>query len=182
MNAYTAMQSLFEVNACKKQSGFLARLKFFLWCQFLVKKSSHQKRIKSASRLLRLMNQEDFRTQPGQFFAYLRKVDPFIFEELLLLAFKARGCKVLHNAAYTGDGGIDGTVIFPDKSRWIIQAKRYGAHINLEHVKALGRLVEQQKMRGGICIHTGKTGAKVYEHLGRNILLISGNKLHQFVS
>lgn len=182
MNAYITMKSLFEVNPCKKQVSLIARLKFLVWCHFLVKKASHKKRIKQAFQLLSLLNQDGFRRQPAQFFAYLRKIDPFVFEELLLLSFKARGCKVVHNSTYTGDGGIDGTAILPDGSCWIIQAKRYSQHISLEHVKQLAVLVEQQKRQGGIFIHTGKTGAGIYRHLGKNILLISGSRLHQLVS
>ncbi len=182
MNAYIALKSLFEVSTRKKQVSLMGRFKFYLWCTFLVKKTSHQRRIKQASRLLRLFNQQDFRHQPTSFFAYLRKIDAFTFEELLLLAFKARGCKVIHNEAYTGDGGIDGMVIFPDKTRWAIQAKRYSTYIKLEHVKALSQVVKAQRLQGGIFIHTGQTGGRVYPYLGKEILLISGQRLHQFVT
>lgn len=46
----------------------------------------------------------------GQKIAYLRKIDPFVFEELLLEGFERRGFEVIRNRRYTGDGGIDGRV------------------------------------------------------------------------
>ncbi|MEX6059375.1 restriction endonuclease [Enterobacter hormaechei] len=39
---------------------------------------------------------------------YLRKIDPFVFEELLLEGFEAHGFRTIRNKRYTGDGGIDG--------------------------------------------------------------------------
>ncbi|WP_192840691.1 restriction endonuclease, partial [Enterobacter hormaechei] len=42
---------------------------------------------------------------------YLRKIDPFVFEELLLEGFEAHGFRTIRNKRYTGDGGIDGQVI-----------------------------------------------------------------------
>ncbi len=42
----------------------------------------------------------------GQKIAYLRKIDPFVFEELLLEGFERRGFEVIRNRRYTGDGGL----------------------------------------------------------------------------
>src|SRR5699024_1294775 len=44
----------------------------------------------------------------GQRLAYLRKIDPLAFEELLLVVAELRGWKIQRNKRYTGDGGIDG--------------------------------------------------------------------------
>ncbi|MGM8474744.1 restriction endonuclease, partial [Enterobacter hormaechei subsp. steigerwaltii] len=65
---------------------------------------------------------------------YLRKIDPFVFEELLLEGFEAHGFRTIRNKRYTGDGGIDGQVII-GKYRYLIQAKRYRGHIALQHVQ-----------------------------------------------
>ena len=59
---------------------------------------------------------------------YLRKINPYVFEELLLLAFERRGMRVIRNSRYSGDGGLDGQVLI-DGERWLIQAKRYGRTI-----------------------------------------------------
>ncbi|EPO2651139.1 restriction endonuclease, partial [Klebsiella pneumoniae] len=60
----------------------------------------------------------------GYKIAYLRKIDPFTFEELLLEGFESHGFRTIRNKRYTGDGGIDGQVII-GKHRYLIQAKRY---------------------------------------------------------
>jgi len=42
-------------------------------------------------------------------FAYLRKVEPFIVEELVLSALDQReDIKIQRNKRYTGDNGVDG--------------------------------------------------------------------------
>lgn len=145
-------------------------------------KPSHKKRIREARRLLRLFNSSDFRDSPARMFAYLRKIDAFTFEELLLLCFSSRGFKVKHNTAYTGDGGIDGVVILPDKTRWAIQAKRYAHYINARQVNDFYSVVRKKKFDGGIFMHTGKTGKQAYSYLNNNILLISGRDLHEFIT
>lgn len=55
----------------------------------------------------------------GQKIAYLRKIDPFVFEELLLEGFERRGFEVIRNRRYTGDGGIDGRVKIDGQTRLI---------------------------------------------------------------
>lgn len=181
MNIKRIMDTLLEQPPKSSFSGIFSRIKFFLWCIFVVKKNSHKRRLKQARRVLRLLNRNEFRENPSKLFGYLRKIDPFTFEEVLLLCFKVRGFKVRYNQAYTGDGGVDGLVIFPDKSHWLIQAKRYEHHINLAHVKDFGCLMQKMGVNG-IFIHTGRTGGGVYHNLGKNILLLSGGRLHQFVS
>ena len=44
----------------------------------------------------------------GYKIAYLRKIDPFTFEELLLEGFESHGFRTIRNKRHTGDGGIDG--------------------------------------------------------------------------
>ncbi|MBA3536696.1 MAG: restriction endonuclease, partial [Tatlockia sp.] len=110
------------------------------------------------------------------------KIDPFVFEELLLIAFKSRGLKVIHNKRYTGDGGIDGVVILPSKHRMAVQAKRYQNHINVQHLKDFADTIKTHQGHGGFFIHCGKSGQAVYQNLPANIILISGNNLHRLLS
>ena len=166
----------------KSSRSLFAKLRFFIWINFIVKKATHKRCLRQANRILKILNQDEFKKYPGKLFAYLREIDPFAFEELLLLSFKSRGFKVKHNLAYTGDGGADGQVIFPDGSRWLIQAKRYENHINPQHVKSLSNLVCRLRADGGIFIHTGKTGESAYQHLGDNVVLLSGGNLHAFIA
>lgn len=113
----------------------------------------------------------------GQRLAYLRKINPFVFEELLLLAFERRGHTVERNASYSGDGGLDGQV-FIDGRRWLIQAKRYSRAVDPAHVAAFGELLSRERVPG-FFIHTGRTGPKSYLYGSRYpaITFISGQKL-----
>lgn len=79
---------------------------------------------------------------PGdaQRLAYLRKINPYVFEELLLLVFERQGYSIIRNASYSGDGGFDGQV-FIDGQRYLIQAKRYGKTITPAHIQQFGALL-----------------------------------------
>lgn len=119
------------------------------------------------------------KTLPGfpQKINYLRKIDPFVFEELLLEGFEAHGFRTIRNKRYTGDGGIDGQVII-GKYRYLIQAKRYRGHIALQHVQEFEKLLKRHNCRGLFC-HTGKTGAgsKSVSIASERMEIISGQRL-----
>lgn len=112
-------------------------------------------------------------------FSYLRKIDPFVFEELLLYCIKLKGNKIIRNKRYTGDGGIDGKMIDSDGIKYLIQAKRYKNYITLSHVKEFNDIVRNNKWADkGLFIHTGKTGKGVKEVvIDSNVQIISGSKL-----
>ncbi|MFD1803636.1 restriction endonuclease [Mixta tenebrionis] len=94
----------------------------------------------------------------GQRMRYLRKINPYVFEELLLLALEHQGLRVVRNTSYSGDGGIDGQVII-DNQYWLIQAKRYRYAINPAHVRDFDTSL-QRRASPGLFIHTGRTGPK----------------------
>lgn len=71
------------------------------------RKRSHRRRERQARQSLKKLAEIP---EPGRKFAYLRKIDPFTFEEMILEAYELRGHKVKRNHRYTGDGGIDGKV------------------------------------------------------------------------
>jgi restriction system protein len=119
---------------------------------------------------------------PAEKMLKLRTIDPFVFEEMLLTAFKKRGYKIKRNKRYTGDGGIDGMVFI--KGHWhAIQAKRYTNHINLKDVKKLSQICRRDQLKG-LFIHTGKTGAKSREAAQQCplIQIISGDKVLKLLS
>ena len=62
--------------------------------------------------------------EPGRQIHYLRQVNPFLFEEMILTALKRHGFKIKRNRRYTGDGGIDGQAWW-NGQHYLIQAKRY---------------------------------------------------------
>ncbi|WP_180253153.1 restriction endonuclease, partial [Enterobacter hormaechei] len=113
----------------------------------------------------------------GQRLSYLRKVSPYVFEELLLSAFERQGLTVVRNASYSGDGGLDGQVII-DGEHWLIQAKRYSRAVSPAHVEDFDRLLLQSGRRG-LFIHTGRTGkmSRTIRTASPRLRIISGQRL-----
>lgn len=70
---------------------------------------------------------------PGQKLAYIRKIDVYAFEEMVLDAFERKGYHIVRNERYSGDGGIDG-VVMKDGKMYLIQCKRYRKYINPAHL------------------------------------------------
>lgn len=150
----------------------LAGVLLALWFVF-VRRSKERWRIRRSRKLLEKIRTFD---SPQRIYAYLRKVDPFVFEELLLTCFEERGLVIKRNKRYTGDGGSDGQVYFAGRMMHI-QAKRYANHIKREHVAAFLRLVQSERTKG-IFIHTGRTGkASRTAFDSESIDCVSGSKL-----
>lgn len=114
--------------------------------------------------------------------AYLRKVDPWVFEEVLLTALARRGYRIERNARYTGDGGIDGRVWISGRQH-LLQVKRYAAAIRPNHVRAFCHLC-QTEGRPGVLVHTGRTGPASVAILSDypEISLLSGPDLVRFLA
>ncbi|EDV6712996.1 restriction endonuclease, partial [Salmonella enterica subsp. enterica serovar Havana] len=113
----------------------------------------------------------------GQRLTYLRKISPYVFEELLLSAFERQGLTVVRNASYSGDGGLDGQVII-DGEHWLIQAKRYSRAVSPAHVEDFDRLLLHSGRRG-LFIHTGRTGkmSRTLHMESPRLRIISGQRL-----
>ena len=147
-------------------------------------KKSHEWRQKSASEIL--IKIKSFKYH-GQIFSYLRKIDPFVMEELILNSLEHReDIQIIRNKKYTGDNGIDGRfseTLLKDgkkiKRLYLIQVKRYSQYINAKDIIKLNNRIEVEKAYFGLFIHTGKSGKAVYTNLSSSgkIKLISGNKL-----
>lgn len=114
--------------------------------------------------------------------SYLRKIDPFVFEELILFSFKKLGCKIYHNRRYTGDGGIDGKVKIGNKI-YLIQDKRYTNYINNNHLMSFNDVCFKNNSPG-FFVHTGKTGQGVsfLKQQYPNITIISGKNLISLIT
>ena len=67
----------------------------------------------------RVLNKLNSLPGDGQRLTYLRKISPYVFEELLLSAFERQGLAVVRNASYSVDGGLDGQVII-DGEYWLL--------------------------------------------------------------
>lgn len=144
-----------------------------------VRTRRHQRYRATASRVMKRLNelQGDARR-----LKYLRKISPYVFEELLLLAFEQQGMPVIRNPSYSGDGGLDSQVVI-NGERWLIQAKRYGRTIRPAHIDAFGELLRRKGCRG-FFIHTGRTGniSRARLTLWPDIELISGQRLLQLLN
>lgn len=133
----------------------------------------HYAKLRAARRVYeKIQGMED-----GQMIAYVRKIDPYVFEELVLLAFRRKGFRTYRNRRYSGDGGIDGKVRINGRTL-LIQDKRYSGHINLCHVQEFEKVC-RKRHKNGIFIHTGKTGAASRETVTESdrISIISGSAL-----
>ncbi|WP_236002748.1 restriction endonuclease [Cysteiniphilum marinum] len=170
---------------------FMAKAIENAWLNFVVRKSKHSHNIRQARKVMKLLNKDEFRASAPKFYSYVRKIDPLVFEELLLYCFAVRGFSIKRNSRYTGDGGVDGMVklgvnknVSNSGAWWLIQAKRYQNHINPQHVNDFKRVIDQAPCASGLFIHTGKTGDKSYQYLGAyqyKLQLISGANLHQLI-
>lgn len=111
--------------------------------------------------------------------AYLRKLDPLVFEEMVLDAFQKKGWIVERNTRYSGDGGLDGKV-FRDR-HWIgIQCKRYRGAIQSAQVDQFARDLARFGLTEGYFVHTGRTPAGTRHRQG-NVIILSGRELVDFL-
>ena len=122
----------------------------------LAGKKSHGANVSKSRKLLRKLSEF---AHEMQILAYLRKIDPNLFEEAVLTAFENSGFVVLRNRRYSGDGGVDGRVWLPGFGLCPVQAKRYAEHISLSHVQSFETLLARRNKKAGVFVHTGKTGA-----------------------
>ncbi|WP_081850775.1 restriction endonuclease [Kosakonia radicincitans] len=139
----------------------------------------HRRYRDSASRVLLRLQQLPF---DGQRLAYLRKINPYVFEEMILTALEIRGFPVRRNVRYSGDGGIDGQ-FWVGSQRWIVQAKRFSSAVRPEHIRDFGELARREKCRG-LFVHTGRTGQLSVAGFQDypEIFLVSGSSLLQLLA
>ena len=114
--------------------------------------------------------------------ATLRRISPYVFEELVLTCCFEQGWQIQRNFRYTGDGGIDGRVLILGKL-YVIQVKRYADYISPEHIKDFLSCIESERASGGFFVHTGITGQLSKQLIpdSDEIILVSGQKLVNFV-
>jgi len=151
---------------------------YFIYKFIKKEKKSHSWRKKSAKKFLEKIKNIE---HSGQLITYLRKIDAFVIEEMVLSILETRkDINIVRNNKYTGDGGIDGkfTLSVDNKNKQgFIQVKRYSSYINSKDVDKFNILLEENNIDIGLFIHTGKSGKQTYKFLGNRIKLISGDKL-----
>lgn len=145
----------------------------FNWAR-LFYKPKHRKNIRSARALLKKLSRFD---NEGAIIAYLRKIDPLLFEEVVISLFERDGLFVVRSASYSGDGGVDGSFYWPGRGRCAVQSKRYAKAITPAHARAFRELTER-RYNGGVFAHTGRTGEMSLEALGaEGLCILSGQGL-----
>lgn len=112
--------------------------------------------------------------------AYLRKIDPLVFEELVLDAFARNGYQVQRGTRYSGDGGLDGRV-HKDGAWYGIQCKRYSGAIHTPHIERFSADMLRENLPAGFFVHTGKTPLAAKQSCPSHIILLSGQKLVDFL-
>jgi restriction system protein len=151
------------------------------WWRMLGRRS-HKWRIDQAARVIRTIREFEGDALSARTLGYLRKVEPLVFEEVVLTCLEESGSAVWRSGAYTGDGGIDGLAHFKQWGFMAIQVKRYKSHICREHVLEFHQLLQRRGYARGLFVHTGKTGVELLSSLRNSqIYLCSGEKLAQLV-
>src|SRR3954471_2080384 len=93
-------------------------------------KKAHVSRIHRARRAIDTVREFQGEALSARTIGYLRRLDPFVFEEVVLTSLEESGLAVWRNSAYTGDGGVDGRVYLPQLRTWApIQVKRVCGHV-----------------------------------------------------
>ncbi|MEJ1937167.1 restriction endonuclease [Nostoc sp. NIES-2111] len=176
--------------------GLIVKLALILLCLLLFsnkqrrygrrnrRRNNHLRRITKAEAVLIKINkiiEENHKPLPAVI-AYLRKIDPLVFEELLLFSFQRQGYKIKRNERYTGDGGVDGHV-WVHGQKYLVQAKRYKDAIKAEHLKEFAQVIAQHQASGGFFVHTGTTPPSGKSVLQQHpeIKLLSGQRLVEFL-
>lgn len=160
------------MNIIKYISKLLNRIK-------LIGKWRHLYRIKKSKQIIKKLKEIALTPHyEGKIINYLRKVNPYVFEEMILSVIEESNIRVYRNASYSGDGGIDG--IFKIKQgKVLVQCKRYAKYINAKDVNDLSIKVKTDNYFMGIFAHTGKTGDKS-KNIGlqqKNVVFLSGSNL-----
>ncbi|WP_377705300.1 restriction endonuclease [Pseudoduganella sp. UC29_71] len=142
----------------------------------------HQRNVRQSRRVLRTVRAFEEPGAGGRTLAYLRAVDPLVFEEVVMSALEDAGLLVLRGTRYSGDGGIDGAVWLLGRGWHAVQAKRYLHHVCLAHVCAFGDVIARGNYDGGLFVHTGRSGAALYPQMAAaRIGLWSGDRLLRLI-
>lgn len=139
------------------------------------RRGRHRRRRRGAVRLYRKLRGGQVRE--GAALRYLRCIDPFMFEELVLYAFSRCGYRVVRNERYTGDGGIDGRMR-KGRRRYLLQMKRYSGYVDAVHVRDFAALCRRCRC-GGAFVHTGRTGkaGRDEAEAEQGVSIVSGERL-----
>ena len=146
-------------------------------------KKAHVSRIHRARRAIDTVREFQGDALSARTIGYLRYLDPFVFEEVVLTCFEESGAAVWRNSRYTGDGGVDGHVHWPDRRVWApVQVKRFCGHVCRSDVIAFHELLERRGCRAGLFVHSGRTSEDLRNAFrGTELKILSGERLARLV-
>lgn len=141
------------------------------------KQRNHLYKIRSAERAYDKLQSFTGEYRSGQIITYLRKINAYAFEELVLTALEQKGYTVNRSDSYSGDGGCDGHCYLNGK-QYLLQMKRYSNTVSAKHLMDFKLLIENSGAQGGFFVHTGKTSSVQYANFKNSSLhIISGQRL-----
>ena len=141
------------------------------------KKRKHKRNIITGEKIIAKLRNFNGKFRNQQIITYLRKIDPYVFEELILSCLINKGYQIKRNKSYSGDGGLDG-IFYHNNKKFLLQVKRYTNQIKPSHLNEFSALIRCKKANGGWFIHTGNTSEKTYNiYRNSNIKIVSGNQL-----
>lgn len=121
-------------------------------------------RVKASKKWLENFRKNKNKYTSAQRFRFVREVDCYLFEDVLMSCFEERGYSVTRTKL-SWDEGSDGYVTI-NKVYMAVQAKRYTGRISKQHVKDLYLLVQKKrKVKKGIFIHTGKSSGPILDYI-----------------
>lgn len=147
-------------------------------------KIRHKNRIRTSKKVIKKV--KEISNEPnsgGRIIGYLRKINPYVFEEVILTAIENSNIRITRNKQYSNDGGIDGK--FTTKhGKVLIQCKRYKSYINNKDVIEFIQKIEEHKCSYGIFAHTGKTGDKAKNTAVKSekVIYVSGSYLNKIIT
>jgi restriction system protein len=144
---------------------------------------SHEKRLLQARSVIARIRGFEGDAISARTIGYLRAIDPWTFEEVVLSCLEEGGAAVWRNRRYTNDGGIDGRVHIPATAQFSpVQCKRFERHVCRADVVEFHEMLYRRGFKRGLFVHTGRTGADLRGDLrDSRVVLVSGEKLAQLV-
>lgn len=151
---------------------------FLKWFLHNTRKSrNHNYKIRSAERVYDKLQSFTGQYRSQQIITYLRKINAYAFEELVLTALQRKGYSIKRSKSYSGDGGCDGHCYLNGK-HYILQMKRYKNTVSAKHLSEFNLLIKKSGAEGGFFVHTGKTSAVQFSNFKSSSLqIISGERL-----
>lgn len=115
---------------------------------------------------------------PAQVITYIRKMDPFTFEEMILTSINRNTfVNIERNKRYTGDGGIDGK-FYINGNLFLIQAKSYHGFVKTSDIEDLLKKTTSHNASGSLFIHTGKTSNVALKRYSEGkVFIVSGHAM-----